>query len=140
MIDRHRGESRLAWLKRTIKSRLERIRYRDIVIDRDTGETARWYPDRSGGVLEHEDWWALVKPDQIPGIAARFASDERDFHICKHKKWSLAERRECSLRYNPLSMEADISIPCGICRSYSCCRPGPHGITTLAEAMLRVGL
>lgn len=132
-------ESFLVRLARRIKHRLEHIRFRDVVIDRATGETARWYPDRSDGVLEHEDWWALVKSDQIPDLQARFESDERDFHICKHKKWSTAKRDfvERSSRWNPLSMDADISIPCGICRSYSCCRPDEHGTTALAEAMLR---
>jgi hypothetical protein len=132
------AEPFLARLKYDIKVWLEHLRYRDIVVD---GEIARWYPDHAGGSLHHEDWWALVNSDQIPGLAARFASDKPNFHICKHKKWSAAAKRTfvADMRWNPLSMDADISIPCGICCSYSCCRPGPHGITALAEAMLRVG-
>lgn len=133
-----KGESLLAWAKRTIKYRLEHNRWRTVVVNRETGETARWYPDHAGGSLHHEDWWALVKPHELDGLEDRFASDERGVHICKHPVYNAKWHREhprLDMRWNPLSNEPDISIPCGICRSYSCCRPKEHGITAIYEAV-----
>lgn len=134
---RWKGEGLLAWIKRRLKYRLQHVRYRDVVVDRKTGETARWYPDHAGGVLHHPRWWALVKSHELESLPERFASDERDFHICKIKKWTESERRKLllDLKYNPLEDSGCIYVPCGICRSTSCCRPDEHGITAAYEAM-----
>ena len=120
--------------RRWVKHKLEHIRCYTVLVGLDV---AIYYPDRCGGVLRHEDWWALVKPDQLDDIAARFASDERDYHVCKipeyNDKWR--KKQPVDLRYNPLSNEPDVSIPCPVCRSYSCCRPQGHGISAIHEAL-----
>lgn len=100
-------------------------------------EVAIYYPDYCGGSLDHEDWWALVKPDQLDDIAERFKSDEAGYHVCKHPKYNekfFKKNPILDMRYNPLANEEDISIICRVCRSYSCCRPNKHGITALYES------
>ncbi len=119
---------------RWAKHKLEHVRCYRILVG---PEVAIYYPDSCGGSLHHEDWWALVKPDQLDDIAERFKSDEVGYHICKHPEYNekfFKKNPILNMRYNPLANEADISIPCGVCRSYSCCRPNKHGITACYEA------
>ena len=113
------------------------LRHREIVVDRETGETARYYPDRAGGVLEGKDWWALCPPNALGNVAERFVSMDPETHICKIKKFDPSKRR-IDVRYNPLSNEPSISIPCRICRSYSCCSPVKHGIDAIYEQALKM--
>lgn len=58
-----------------------------------------------------------------------------DEHICKPKDYS-KEGEALSTRYNPMSTEPDVNIPCGICRSYSCCSPDEHGVTDFYSVIL----
>ena len=129
----YRGERFRDRFWRWVKHKLEHVRCYQILVG---PEIAIYYPDSCGGSLHHEDWWALVKPDQLDDIAERFASDEPDFHVCKHPEYNdkWFKKNPLNMRWNPLEDDGCIWIPCRICRSSSCCRPDEHGITAFYEA------
>lgn len=123
----HRGERFRDRFWRWVKHRLEHVRCYSILVG---PEVAIYYPDSCGGSLHHEDWWALVKPEQLDDIAERFKSDEAGYHVCKclkyNAKWFKKHKPLMNMRYNPLANDEDISIICRVCRSYDCCRPRIH--------------
>jgi hypothetical protein len=129
----YRGERFRDRFWQWVKHKLEHVRCYQMLVG---PEIAIYYPDSCGGSLHHENWWALVKPDQLDDIAERFASDEVGYHVCKHPvynaKW-FKKNPQVNMRYNPLANDEDISIPCGVCRSYTCCRPKEHGISAIYE-------
>ena len=124
----YRGERFRDRFWRWVKHKLEHVRCYSLIVG---PEVAIYYPDSCGGSLHHEDWWALVKPDQLDDIAERFASDEPGYHVCKHpeyndKWWKKNYPNGWVPRFNPLANDEDITIICQVCRSTTCCRPKVH--------------
>lgn len=118
-----RGERFRDRFKQWAKHKLQHIRCYSLIVG---PEVAIYYPDRCGGVLHTDDWWAFVKPDQLDDIAERFKSDEPGYHICKNTTGK--PKKECvlDLRFNPLAVDDTFYIPCQICHTSHCCRYEKH--------------